>query len=360
MIDSELSEILSRLDIAAYLDNEGVDYRETHGSSGAQLNLRECPKCGTAKWKVFLNADTGLGNCFSGSCEARFNKFSFIRHSSGLGGRALDEHIRGVGAAIGWRPPRKSVAVVTDVAGLKLPSSLALPINGRNLAYLENRGIGIETAKYFALRYCHKGLWLYRDEYGAKRFVDFGRRVIIPIFDLDGGLVSFQGRDVTGSAEKKYLFPNGFASTGEHLYNGHNALRTERLLIGEGAFDVAAQKVALDGDPDLRDVVPVGSFGKHVAPGQVAKFQALLERGVRHLTFMWDGELKATDDAVQAGLQLIGLGFKVSIALLPPDKDPNEVSAEVVRAAFYSAIPLSLSSATKILMKRRLGIFSGS
>src|SRR5690606_9971530 len=110
--------------------------------------------------------------------------------------------------------------------------------------------------QYFALRFCHKGLWKYRDEVRGNCFVDFSQRIIIPVFDLDGNLVSFQGRDITGKAEKKYLFPNGFASTGEHLYNGHNVQRTARIVVGEGAFDVAATKVALDGDPDLRDVVP--------------------------------------------------------------------------------------------------------
>jgi len=356
MLDQEISDILDRVDIAAYLDREGIDYREAHGSSGAQLNLRECPVCGKAKWKVFLNAETGLGNCFSGSCEAKFNKFSFIRHSSGLAGRSLDEHIRSLGVDLGWRPPRRSVAVEIDVSKLKLPNSYEIPINGRNVAYLENRRIGIEAARYFGLRYCHKGLWMYVDPtYGTKKFVSFDRRIIIPVFDLEGTLVSFQGRDITGTAEKKYLFPNGFASTGEHLYNGHNVLNTERVLVGEGVFDVIAQKIALDGDSALRDVVPIGTFGKHIAAGQLGKFHALQERGVREVTLMWDGELKATDDAVKAGLELVGMGFRVRVAMLPADKDPNEISAEEVRRCFYSAIPLTLSNATKIVMSRRLG-----
>src|SRR5690606_34404408 len=152
---------------------------------GAQLNLHVCPACGGDKWKVFLNAETGLGNCFSGSCEARFNKFSFIRHHSGLVGRALDEHIKAVGAEIGWRPPRKSVAVQEEKGELVLPKSLELPIKGRNLAYLDNRGITLDVARYFHLRYCHKAWWKYRVD-GQDRYVKFDRRVIIPVYDMDG------------------------------------------------------------------------------------------------------------------------------------------------------------------------------
>lgn len=355
--DTDISEVLDKLDIGAYLDREAIDYRESHGSSGAQYNLRECPVCGGAKWKVFLNVESGLGNCFSGDCEAKFNKWSFIKAHTNLAPREVIEHIKAVASELGWRPPRKSLAVDIERAPLKLPYSLPIPINGRNLKYLENRGITIPVAEYFALRYCHKGLWAYTDpKFGDRKFVNFGQRVIIPVFDLDGTLVSFQARDVTGKAEKKYLFPNGYASTGEYLYNGHNVRATERVLVGEGAFDVAAQKIALDGDSELRDVVPIGTFGKHVAVGQLAQFERLRERGVREVTMMWDGEQKATDDAIKAGMQLLGMGFTVRVAMLPAGRDPNEVAPEVVRAAFYRAMPLTTSNAIKIVMARRIGI----
>lgn len=359
MDDGELAEVLNRLDIGAYLDREGIEYRETHGSSGAQYNLRECPVCGAAKWKVFLNVESGLGNCFSGSCEAKFNKFSFIRAHSGLDNSKTAAHIFEVSKEMGWRPPRKSVAAVNTVSkAIKLPYSHPLPINGRNLAYLENRGINSSIAEYFHLRFCQKGLLSYEDKYGNKKYQDFSKRVIIPVFDLDGELVSFQARDITGTAEKKYLFPNGFASTGAHLYNGHNVRGTERVVVGEGAFDVAAQKIAIDSDHDLRDIVPVGTFGKHLSFGhensQMAKFITLRERGVKEIIMMWDGEIKATDDAIDAGTMLKSVGFNVKIAMLPANCDPNEVPKEVVCAAIWNAAPLTSESAIKIRMKRRL------
>jgi DNA primase len=358
MEDRSLGEVLERLDIGAYLDREGIDYRETHGSSGAQYNVRECPCCGTSKWKVFLNVESGLGNCFSGSCGAKFNKFTFIRAHAGLDNSKTAAHIFEVAKEMGWRPPRKSTVAVSTVSKtIKLPYSLPIPINGRNLAYLENRGISKEIAEYFHLRFCHKGLLSYEDNYGNTRYQDFGMRIVIPVFDLDGQLVSFQARDITGTAEKKYLFPNGFASTGVHLFNGHNVHNTERIIVGEGVFDVAAQKIALDTDPDLRDVVPVGTFGKHLSFGseqsQLAKFMELQKRGVREVTMMWDGEVKALDDAIVAGEMLKGVGMKVKVAMLPADKDPNEVPPDVVCRSFWSATPLTPASAIKLRMLRR-------
>lgn len=359
MEDRSLTEALDRLDMGAYLDREGIEYRESHGSSGAQYNLRECPSCGTAKWKVFMNAETGLGNCFSGSCSVpRFNKFSFIRSCLGLDNSKTAAHIFQVVKEMGWRPPRKTTVAVTLAAkAVKLPHSFPIPINGRNLAYLQNRGITLESAEYFHLRFCKKGLLSYQDLYGNTRYQDFSMRIIIPIFDLDGQLVSFQGRDITGTAEKKYLFPNGFASTGVHLFNGHNVHNTERVLVGEGVFDVAAQKLAIDTDADLRDVVPIGTFGKHLSLGgeasQLGKFLELQRRGVRQVTFMWDGELQATDDAIKAGEILKGVGLEVKIAMLPKDKDPNEISAAEVCSAYWKAVPLTRESAIRLKMVRR-------
>lgn len=346
-------EILDRLDIEAYLDREAIDYKIAQGSSGTQLNLRVCPFCGGDKWKVYINIRSGLGNCFSGSCERKFNKLTFIRAYSGLSGKDLNDHIEAVGYEIGWRPPRKSVAVQESSGEVKLPQSYEIPINGHNLKYLENRGITNEMCEYFKLRYCHKGFYEYKNFDGHNRRMFFDKRIVIPVYDIDGNLVTFQGRDITGTSDRKYLFPPGLPSTGEHLYNSMNVHNTGRIVIGEGVFDVIAIKMALDGDVDLRDVVPVGSFGKHLSVNQYAKFSELKKRGVSSVTMMWDGEKQATDDAVKAGLKLVSMGFKVRIATLPEGKDPNEVLPEVVREAFYKAVPLTKQSAIRIMMRFR-------
>jgi DNA primase len=237
-----------------------------------------------------------------------------------------------------------------------LPPSFPLPFDGKNLAYLDNRGISSEIAAYFHLRYCHDGWFNYEFE-GKRRGMFFGQRVLIPVFDLDGKMVNFQGRDITGTQQPKYQFPPGLPSTGIHLLNGQNVRDTKRVVVGEGAFDLMAQKIAFDQDPALRDVIPVGTFGKTLSYGdadtQEAKFRVLKDRGVEEVTMMWDGEVLATQAAVDAGMKLRGLGLRVRVAMLPKDKDPNEVPASIVRQAFYEAMPLSMQSAVLILDKRR-------
>jgi DNA primase len=358
-MNEDLQEVLSSIDMEYWLDREGVRYRVTRGARGIQLNVKECPCCGNSNWKVYLNQDSGLGNCFSGDCEKKYNKWSFIRHSLGhLSNRDVVEHIKAVAIEQGWRPPKVQATTVNYKTDLVLPTSYRLPIEGKNLKYLENRNITSVMAKYFSLRFSHRGMFKYLDENGKERFQDYSNRIIIPIFDLSGDLVSFQGRDITGNAEKKYLFPPGFASTGSHLYNGQNAHGAEDVVIGEGVFDVMATKIALDGEMSLRDVVPIGSFGKHLSHGgddsQLAKLMELKAGGLKRITLMWDGEDRAINDAIETGLLLRKYGFLARIAILPKDRDPNEVAPSVVRNAYWKAETVNDSVAVRLRLARRV------
>lgn len=352
--NDELQEVLDSIDIESWLDGEGVRYRKNRGSSGAQLNVKECPCCGNSNYKVFLNAESGLGNCFV--CEEKFNKWKFIKSYLGVGNKGVIDHCKAVARDMGWRPPqRQSAPVELSSQELALPVSIALPHGGRNLRYLDNRSITGDIAAYFSLRFSHHGRFDYLDDEGQPRSQDYSNRIIIPIFDLDGQLVSFQGRDITGQAERKYLFPPGFSSTGKHLFNGNNARGARRACVGEGVFDVAAIKIALDGDMALRDVAPMGTFGKHLSHGdedsQLAKLMALRAEGLREVTMMWDGEPAAIDAAIETALLLHAVGLTARLAVLPEGCDPNEVAPAVVRQCFYAARIVTPLSAT--LMKLR-------
>jgi DNA primase len=124
---------------------------------------------------------------------------------------------------------------------------------------------------------------------------------------------------------------------------------------------VAAIKVAFDEDSGLRNVVPVGSFGKHLSYGsptgddQLGRFIQLKARGVKFVTIMWDGEEKALIAALNAAKILTGVGLIVRIALLPFDKDPNEVLSEVTRRAFYKAETYSPSLDIKWRLRNPYG-----
>jgi len=210
----KLSDEWNALPVETILDRAGVDYKLTSGASGTQINLRECPRCGNNHYKVYINQETGLGNCWT--CppgDNHFNKFSLAKALlRATSNGPVVNHLRALAKHQHWQPMVAPQAV-TAKSTLIMPESVPLPHNGQLPHYLVNRGIDAITARQFGLRYCHEGKFIY-DWQGNPTEMNFSRRILFPIDDLMGRLVSFQGRDITGLAKKKYLFPPGHSTSG--------------------------------------------------------------------------------------------------------------------------------------------------
>lgn len=359
--NTEIDDLVDMVDMEDYLSFENIDYRVTRGRSGTQLNLRECPRCGGRDWKVYLNADTGLGSCFQGSCsgEPGFNKYSFIFHLNEKSHKDTVAALKRYGTSLGWRPTKSRAPRPVDEnpEEITIPTSYELPIKGKTLKYLADRGFGPDLAEYFGWRFSKDGVYVYT-LHGEEKHQDWKNRVIIPVFGLNGELVTFQGRSTEANPFQKYLFPPGLAGAGRFIYNAHNAAGLKEIVLCEGAFDVAAVKKAFDEDITFQDVGVVGSFGKHLSMaesgsendqlGDLKKMQAL---GLKEITMMWDGTADAILAAIKTGLNLRTYGFTVKIAILPLDKDPNEVPTETVRQAFVKAKLLTPLTAAALMSK---------
>lgn len=341
----------------SWLDHEGIEYKVTHGRSGTQLNVKECPVCGSGSWKVYLNAETGLGSCFAGDHPPgeNYNKLKFVRAHLGTDNRGALQAVESFVQGSIWRPkPERSVVETVAPTAEGLPESLPIPIEGRNLKYLSDRGITVKTAEHFGIRYCHSGRYNYMWQ-GKASWQDYSGRVLIPIHDMSGEMVGFQGRDITGTKDKKYLFPPMMASTGRLLYNGHRAKGAARVVVGEGVFDVFAIHQAVEGDASLGDMVAVGTFGKHLSDAtdcedQMAQFLELRRQGLKEVVMMWDSEPSAILAAMSAAQMLRSIGLTPRIAILPDGCDPNEVEPQVVRDAILNAKPLSPAEIVRLRM----------
>lgn len=347
MSGSRISDLLEGITIEDVLDKCGFDYKITHGSSGEQVNVESCPICGGNDWKVYLNRDSGLGNCFHGTCQSTFNVFSFARAALGTEQtRPVAEFLENLAQEIGWRPARrrKSVDVERDDSvGWALPDSYALPTrDGRNLSYLEQRGIDAQTAHRFGLRYCHRGWFSFVAADGAEKNMPFHDRVLIPIYDLDATLVTFQGRDITGKAERKYLFPPGLPGSGAFLYDAHRAFGKSQAILVEGIFDVIRTWLQTRGTA-FDEAAVIGSFGIQLSKGndgkdQVSQLLRLKASGLREVTVMWDGERKAFLKALDACRTMISIGLACRIACLPAGADPGAASGQMILSALETAI----------------------
>jgi len=355
---SEIRDILDAVLLEDVLDREGVDYKLGHGSSGEQLNIHECPFCGGSSWKVYANRDSGLGNCFHGSCGETFNTFSFTEALTTKTRRDTFLYLERLAKEMGWRP-KKRVETQTEVEAnkdWKLPDSFPLPTaDGQNLGYLRNRRVDDKVSAYFHLRYCDDGWFNYTKPDGEHGGMNFANRVLIPIYDLDGTMVTFQGRDLSGESDRKYLFPPGLPGTGRFLYNGQNATHKASLILCEGAFDVIRTWVNVR-ETDYKDHGVVGSFGIHLSKGQDGndqknKFLRLKSWGLRNIIMFWDSEDAAYEKALIAAGDLKRMGFKVKIARPPKGKDPGDLSALETTAALDAAVTLTPIN----LLKLRVG-----
>lgn len=353
---TDLTSILDHIDMEFLLDREGLDYKVVRGKNGEQLNVKCCPACGNSKWKVYLNRDSGLGNCFHGDCEVKFSKWKFISHVLGnTSNKEVFEYCKTIAQEQGMKVIKKKEKHQFKTSALSFPKCIDLPVGGKNLSYLVNRNISKITTAYFELKYCDIGFNEFVGIDGKKQRQDFSKRIIIPVKDQLGNIVSYQGRDITGKAEKKYLFPSGFASTAVYLYNAHNAIGSVSACFAEGVFDVMSIHQCFQNDIAFQDIAVMGTFGKHLSIGgeasQFAEVIKLKEHGLKTVTLMWDGEKGAILDAIDCALKLKKIGLKTRVAILPKDKDPNEMSEDEIKQSYIDAVEINSITALKLRLE---------
>lgn len=356
---ANLKKMLDDLDIRDYLDTQGIVYKTSRSRKGTQIILKECPVCGSDSWKVYLNEQSGLGNCFAGDHPPgeNFNKWSFVKAASGAASnKSVIDHIEGYMDALGYVIERdRTETTFKAMSGLPEPIAKMPASDGGISTYLFERNISAKTCGYFKLHYSHDGVFRYELD-GKDGVQDFHHRVIIPVFDITGELKTFQGRDVTGTKQDKYRFAVGMPASGAFLYNGHNAFGKSHIVVGEGAFDVWSIQQFL-WSQGMDDVEAVGTFGKHLSQtsddgdDQLSAFLMLRDAGLKSVTFMWDPELAATRDALKACDLLSQYGIACRLATLPKGIDPNEATASEIGKALAQAQPYSKALQMKMRLK---------
>lgn len=187
-------------------------------------------------------------------------------------------------------------------------SSITLPgskITEPHIKYLEGRGFDPEELEFY------HGI-LGTTDVGTWQGIDFRYRVIIPVFDVDGNLCTFQGRDYTGRQELRYkCCPVDMAVTHHKhlLYGAELARKRDRIVVVEGVFDQW-----------------------RMGPGSVATFGTSLTREQVNLLTNWkevillfDPEPEAQAHAHEYANDIASCGISVEVcaAEFGLDKDGN-------------------------------------
>ena len=345
---SELAEILEDLDLCDYLECEGIEYKK---SGPNNIKLKECPWCGGSK--AYFSVTKKVGNCFSASCNEKFNLFTFAKQTLSTTNFETFKHFKNYSDNFGYNSSSTLMSVETTpleplTSGWKLPNSVSLPTpSGHTHSALTARSISLETQAKFGLRWCEKGSFNYYDEFYGSKFQNFSQRIIIPVYDLNDELVTFQGRAAWNvneeSGEKRYLFPAGLPGTGKFIYNGNKVKSLETLIMGEGPFDAMAIDQLISNDIDFKGYGAIASFGLNIGHGdenhddQLGRLRTLKSQGLKTIIICWDGEHNAFMQALEAAKFLNEERFNVKVVTLPQGTDPNEVTSIVLKKCIEEA-----------------------
>lgn len=306
-------------------------------------------------------------HCFG--CGAHGDAISFVMQNRGLGFmEAVTELAQRAGLAVpqpsaeaeAAETARKNAFSVLEAACRIFARRLWLPEGRAALAYLRERGLTDETVREFGLGWSGDGRGRLAAELVREGFTEalqisagllkeggnsnasefFFNRVIFPIRDFRGRVISFGGR-VLGDGQPKYL--NGpetalFAKR-RSLYGldrARAALRGHPPIVVEGYMDVIA--------------LHQGGFATAVAPLGTALTEEQLQalwRFAASPVICFDGDAagaRAAERVIELALPLLAPGRTLSFASLPPGEDPDSLlkrgGAESFRHAIAAPKPL--------------------
>lgn len=271
------------VDWAGLLDSLGVQYW-TSGKNVATdcVNIR-CPFCDDHSNHGGLNTKTGNYNCWRCDGGAPAVAISMV---SGVPVQVVNQLIRQY--TTGGIITRSRL----EAAGtsLTLPGA---PLGKYHRAYLEGRGFDPDELAFY------RGI-LGTGPADTWEGIDFRLRIIIPIYDISGRLVNFQGRDITGKQELRYKgCPVEKAIIHhKHILYGENLCRLkDQIIVVEGVFD--AWKLG---------VGAVATFGTSVTKEQINEMA-----NWRRIFIAFDPEPDAQEHARQIATELSAIGRDVEL-----------------------------------------------
>lgn len=302
-------------------------------------------------------------HCFG--CGAHGDAIAFVMQSEGA---TFPEAVERLAAEAGLEVPKatpqqarreaksRDLHAVLEAAAEAYQRRLRLPEGRAGLDYLLRRGLTEETIQKFGLGWSGGGrgvlaadlkplgieprqlveAGLMRPGEGSEPPTDlFFNRVMFPIRDRRGRLVSFGGR-ILGDGQPKYV--NGpetdLFSKRRNLYGvelaREAAFRGQRVVVAEGYMDVIALHQA--------------GFGAAVAPLGTALTEdqlAELWRMVPDPVLCFDGDAagaRAAARAAELALPMLSTERTLAFITLPPGEDPDSLTRKGGPSAFKSLL----------------------
>lgn len=304
---------LESLDVISLLQNLGIEYKTSGKNvSAGWVNIR-CIFCGDTGHHLGINLKSKVYSCWI--CRSSGNIFSLLKKKYDSSNREVFEIIKPFVGKISTKdntakPSAKKKRRV-DLPSFSMDKPLKIHAN-----YLKERGFDHKfLEKVFGIKYTGQ-----ISKYQAfDRVIDFKFRIIIPVF-INGELVNFTGRDVSGCSDERYKnCPNDDAliSTKDTIY-GYDSIVGDTAVLVEGPTDVWSLGPGA-----------LGIFGLKYTENQI---KLLYRKGLRKCIIFLDNEPTAQKIAKKLARE-VG-SFIPEVGVLTPDKeitDPGAMTKEQVK-----------------------------
>lgn len=254
---------------------------------------------------------------------------------------------------------RQSLGDWMDLAASWFEGELRRPAGREARGYLDRRGLPDTEWKRFGIGYAPQGRTALKDylvakgakpgelveaglliapEDGGAPYDRFRDRIIFPITDARGRVVSFGGRALDPNARAKYL--NGPETSLFHKGRVLYGLPEARKLLHSGGADAAL--VVVEGYMDViacqrANIAAVASMGTALTEDQME----VLWRLHPEPTLSFDGDAagrRAANTAIDRALPLIKPGKSFRFAIVVGGKDPDDVLREQGPAALKAQL----------------------
>jgi len=328
-----------------------------------------CPFHGE-KTPSFYVYDDGHYHCFG--CGAHGDAIGFVMQSEGAG---FMEAVERLAAEAGLEVPKPSpeaaeaerkrldLGAVLDAAQASYQRRLFLPEGRHALGYLLGRGLSEATIRRFGLGWTGEGRGVLlsdlgregitpeqlvecglmrRDDETSRVFELFFNRVMFPIRDRRGRVISFGGR-ILGDGQPKYV--NGPETA---LFSKRRTLYG--LDVAREAVRSGAALVVVEGYMDVIALAQAG-IGGAVAPLGTALTEEQLEELWRLAPtpiLCFDGDAagsRAAARAAELALPFLAPDRSLRLARLPSGEDPDTLvrrqGSDGMRAVLDAATPLA-------------------
>ena len=306
----------------------------------------------TASFKVY--EETGTYHCFG--CKESGNAIHFLRKYDGLD---FIEAVEMLASQVGMEVPKQEAPIDTSNA-TKINNRAAEIFyeqlkskDGINtVAYLKDRGISGETAKFFQLGYStnkkptlHERLTKEFEEIDIKESGLFGNnddgefydrfrdRLMFPIRNIKGECIAFGGRLIEDKNDQAKYLNSPETKTYKKKYELYGLFeirqvnkRPDSIFLVEGYMDVIGLF-----QYDVKNAV--ASSGTAFTQEQLRKI--LSYTNIIHIVF--DGDEaghKASWRAVENALPLLREDTRISFIFLDPDEDPDSYIRKNGKDAF--------------------------